>query len=59
MEKMPRPTPGLGKFLSESTVVTSVEDHLLKRTGSSLRLIVCNETRDQVATLLLWVSIIM
>ena len=50
MGKMPRPIPGLGKFLS------SGEDHLLTVTGLSLRLIALKITPIQVAIALLWVS---
>ena len=53
---MPRPTPGPGRSHSESTIATSAEDHLLTATGSSLLLTVWIETRDQVATLSLWVG---
>ena len=56
MAKMPRPTPGLGRFLSESTVNTSVEDHLLTTTGLLLQRIVLNEIPIQVAILSLWVG---
>ena len=56
MVKMPRPTPGPGRSHSESTIATSVEDRLLTATGSSLLLTVWIETRDQVATLSLWVG---
>lgn len=59
MAKMPRPIPGLGKFLSESTVATSVEDHLLTETGLSLRLIAWKIIPIQVATLSLWVSFVL
>ena len=58
MAKMPSPIPGLGKFLSESTVATSVEDHLLTETGLSLRLIALKIIPIQVATPSLWVSLI-
>lgn len=56
MGRMLRPTPGPGRSHSESTVATSVEDHWLTVTGSSLLLTVWIEIRDQVATLSLWVS---
>ena len=56
MEKTPSPTLGPGRFHSESMANTYVEDHLLTKSGSSLRLTVWFKTRDQVATLSLWVS---
>lgn len=56
MAKMLRPIPGLGKFLSESTVPTFVKEHLLTETGLSLRPIALKIIPIQVAILSLWVS---
>ena len=57
MVKMPLQTPGLGKFLSDSTATALVEDHLSEGTWFSLQPTASALSRIFAASQSLWESV--